>query len=91
MLAATIGDLGRDGEPGVDWRTAHQVEVLPTTASTRLPTDEVQKRFTNSTLITDQRYHNYSGKVHVSFYQTERALLLPPYLQYPAIIPNCEQ
>ena len=89
-LAAMIGELGRDGEPAVAWRSTHQAKVLPSTAITKLPTDEVRESFTNSICITDQQYCNYLGEIHVFFYQTERALLLPPHL-HPAIIPDCEQ
>ena len=27
-LAAVIGDLGRDGQPAIKWRSAHQAKVI---------------------------------------------------------------
>ena len=88
-LAAVIGDLGRDDEPAVDWRSAHQAKILPNPASMKLPTDEIEECFTNSTLIIDRRYCNILGEIHVFLYQIERVLFLPPRL-HPAIILNCE-
>ena len=42
-LAAMIGNLGRDGEPAVDWRSAHQAKVLPNTTSIKCPLTKFER------------------------------------------------